>query len=324
MIQEQLGAVPPPAPAPAPVPSPGLRLAAHTPSAPPAAAAPPPRPQPAMNRPAPRPPAGESAMEKVKKVLSITVTVVLVLFGIFALYAKWSRRVRGVSNLIHAASSSEQSDVPAEKIRWTLPDDDGAVLLVKSANHTNVAAALATVYTQITKRPMQVVSGAGLDEVDTDAPFAVLPALKGAVHIEAPMEWKEAQATNVAAGLSQQLHTLVVLAIMGDDAETGMVSIYEDGERRFRVRHWIQIKSFSEDGIKEFTEREGEVWAMTHGYVPGPTNFLSADSLAFQDVNQLVLNLGIDVSETPEEVKDVLVLKATGPPGTARPAPARK
>lgn len=261
-------------------------------------------------------------MEKIKKVLSITITVVLVAFGAFALYAKWSRRVRGVNNLIHAVSDSAESGTPEKKIRWTLPNDDGAVLLVKSDSHTNVASALATAYSQITKRPMKIAPGAEVDE--EDAPFAVMPPLNGAVHVEAPMEWKEAQATNVAAALSQQLHTTVVLAIMGDDAETGTVSIYEDGGRRFYVRHWIQIKSFTEDGIKEFTEREGEAWAMTHGYVPGPTNFLSADSMAFEDVNQLVLNLGIDVSGPPEEVKDVLVVKAAGPAGAARPAPARK
>jgi len=259
-------------------------------------------------------------MEKVKKVLSVTVTVILVAFGVFALYAKWSRRIRNVNNLIHATSS--EADTPTEHIRWTLPDDDGSVLLVKSPSHTNVAATLATTFTQLTKRPMRVA--AADDETEDDGEFAVLPALNGAVHVEGPMEWREPQATNIAATISKQLHTLVVLAIMGDDAETGMVSIYEDGERRFFVRHRVEIKSFTEDGIKEFTEREGEAWAVTHGYVPGPTNFLSSDSLTFQDVNQLVLNLGIDVSEPPEDIKGALVVKAAGPATTTLAAPVRR
>lgn len=260
-------------------------------------------------------------MAKVKKVLSVTVTVILVTIGVFAIYAKWSRRIRGVTNLIEAASSSE-SDTSTSKIRWTLPDDDGSVLLVKSDSQTNVAATVATAYGQLMKRPMRVVPAS--EAVDEEGELAVWPVLNGAVHVEGPMEWPEAQATNMAVMVSKQLHTLVVLAIMGDDAETGMVSIYEDGERRFFVRHWIQIKNFSEDGIKEFTKRDGEAWATTHGYVPGPTNYASSDKMPFEDVNQLVLNLGIDVSNPPEETKEALVVKPAGPAGAARPAAPRK
>ncbi len=276
-----------------------------------------------MNRPRPAS-SGAGAMETVKKIGSILVTVVLVIFGALVLYSKWSRRVRGVSNLIEAVSStSTDSATAGKKMHWTLPDDDGSVMLVKDGSHTNVAATLATVYSQLMKRPMKVAPAT--EAMDEDGEFAVWPVLNGAVHVEAPMEWNPAQATNVAATMSKQLHTLVVLAIMGDDAETGTVSIYEDGERRFYVRHWIQIKSLSEDGMKEHTRREGEAWAMSHGYVPGPTNYLSGDKMPFEDVNQLVLNLGIDVSEPPEETKDALVVKPAGPAGAAvRPAAVKK
>jgi hypothetical protein len=263
-------------------------------------------------------------MAKAKKIGSIIVTSVLVIIGVFAIYSKWSRRIRGVTNLIEAVSNGGgDGEVSGKKIRWTLPDDDGSVMLVKDGSHTNVAATLATVYSQLMKRPMRVAPATEM--TDEGGEFAVWPVLNGAVHVEAPMEWNPVQATNVAATMSKQLHTLVVLAIMGDDAETGTVSIYEDGERRFYVKHWIEIKSFTEDGMKEHTQREGEAWAVTHGYVPGPTNYLSGDKMAFEDVNQLVLNLGIDVSEPPEETKDALVVKAAGPAGAApRPAAVKK
>jgi len=320
MIQEQLsGSVTPPPPPPAG----GLRIAAHTPAAPsPAAAPPPPRPQPIMGGAARSAPAGEGAMAKTKKILTTILTIILVLIGIYAFYRKWSRRIGGMASLIEAVSSSGDSADSGKKVRWTLPDDNGSELLVKSDSQTNVAATLATVYSQIAKRPMRVVPNA--DELDADAQFGVMPVLKGVVQVGGPAEWQEAQATNLAATVSKQLHTTVVLAIMGDDAETGTVSIYEDGERRFYVHHWMEIKSLTEDGIKEFTQRDGDAWAAAHGYVPGPTNAASGDKMAFEDVNQLVLNLGIDVSDPPEEITGTLVVKATGPAGAARPAAGRK
>jgi len=311
VIQARLASEPAPIPTAAPIPS-GLRISSHPPAP---AHAPQPRPAaPAVfpiNQAAPK--RGPSAADKAKRIGSLAVTTVLVIFGAYVLYHKWSKRVSGVASLVSAITGSDDPGSGGPQIHWTLPEDDGGVLLVKSTNHTIVAKAFADAFSQVTRQTLTIT--AATDQYDEDASFAVYPAHKKAVSIIGPMEWPEPQASALAAALSKQLNTVVVVALMGDDAESGLVSIYENGERRFFLKRWYQITSLSEDGLKEFMGRDGEAWAKEHGYVPSPAKVLTGDTDAvpFEDVNDLVLKLGIDTSDIPDEVKGILVLKQNTP-----------
>jgi hypothetical protein len=311
VIQARLASEPAPIPTAAPLPS-GLRVSAHPP-APTHAPHPPlatptvfPVSQAAPNR-------GPSAAAKAKRIGSLVVTTVLVIFGAYVLFHKWSKRVGGVANLVSAITGGDDSGSGGPQIRWTLPNDDGGVMLVKSTNHTMVAQAFAEAFSQVAKQTLTIT--AATEEYDEDASFAVYPAHKKAVSIMGPLEWPEPQASALGAALSKQLNTIVVVALMGDDAESGLVSIYENGERRFLLKRWYQITSLSEDGLKEFMERDGEAWAKEHGYVPSPAKVLTGDTdeAPFEDVNNLVLKLGIDTSDIPDEVKGILILKPHTP-----------
>lgn len=304
-IQAKLASEPVAAPAATPAP-PGLRVTAHP--------ATPPLPSPArpvMATPFPgvgQPPKrGQTTFEKAKKIGSTIVTVVLVVIGAYALYTKWSKRVGRVSNLVSALTGSDESSSSAH---WTLPADSGSAMLVKASDHSKVAEMFAATYAETAKQTLNVLPAT--DELgDDDSGFLVFPSHKGAVEIIGPTEWAEPQASAMGAALSKQLNTFVVVSLMGDDAESGEVSIYENGERRFRLKRWYRITKLSEDGIKEFMEREGEAWAAQHGYVPGPAKVLTGDTEAmpFEDVNDLVVKLGMDTSDSPEEPKGVLLLK---------------
>jgi len=193
---------------------------------------------------------------------------------------------------------------------------------VKHENHTNVAEAVGAAYGGVMNRAMRVTPETETAELETD--LAVYPPLHGTVEIEGEVE--EPKLADVASAVSKQLNTFVVMAAMGDDAETGTVVIYENGEQRFRLRRWYRITSFREDGIKEFMECEGEEWARQHGYVPGPTNVLTADTEAvpFEDVNQLTLKLGMDVSDRPDEIHGILIVKPASASPSAPAAPRQK
>ena len=117
----------------------------------------------------------------------------------------------------------------------------------------------------------------------------------------------------MAAGLSTEFQTPVVMALMGDDAESGVYAVFEEGERKFRMKRWYQIVNLSEDGFKEFVEREGDEWATARGYVPDPTNLIDTEFWSFHDANEFTLKLGIDTSDRSFEMTNVLLLKAASP-----------
>jgi hypothetical protein len=300
------------APAPPRVAAPALRI-----SSPPPAANPPP-PIGAMSTPpplrAPAPQAGTDKIARFKQVGSAVLTVVLVVVGCYALYHKWSRRIGAVSRLVSAIKSANSSVTGGAATHWTIPDDRASVLLVKHPNEQAVGQALADFHQEILHRTLSLVAAQG-DSPDDD--FEIYAARKGTVEVNGPGEWPEQEAAAAAAALSKSFNTYVVMALMGKDGEEGIVSIYENGERRFRMKRWYKITNLSsEDGLKEFMERDGDAWAKDHGYVPGPDKVLSGDQATtpFEDVNNLVLKLGMDVSGDPENWKTVLVLKGSPAP----------
>jgi hypothetical protein len=237
--------------------------------------------------------------------------VVLVLFGIWVAYKKIARKVNRVTGIVEAVAGEDS-------FRWTLPDDSGSVLLVKSENHTNVAQVIAAAHLKLLKKPLQAIVTNTAYYVEADAEFVIAPAYKGAVEVVGSWDWSEPQqeseAASMASEVSKQLNTIVVMALMGDDAESGVYAVFENGERKFRLKRWYKIVNLSRNGLKEYVEREGEDWAKQHGYVPDPDKILTnddTDQIPFEDANDLTMSLGIDVSDSPDEVQIMVLREAT-------------
>jgi hypothetical protein len=258
--------------------------------------------------PVPRTSAPRSEGSRIKRVSMTVVSVVLVLFGIWVVYNKAAKHIRGLGGIIAVLSGKE-----AEELRWTLPYADEAVLLVKHDNHTDVAEALSAASLKLLRAPLQVRASTPADE--EDGGLFVYAAHNGAVMVEGGWDWSdpkgESEAASFAGELSRQLNTIVVMALMGDDGDAGVYAVFEEGERKFRLKRWYQITGRFALGLKEFVERDGEEWARQHGYVPDPDKILTSDTdkIPFEDANQLTLNLGIDLSEMPEEMDPALVLE---------------
>lgn len=311
-IRVKLGAEPPSEYPPAAIPG-GLRISqpAHTPQA-----APPPLPPPPLARPMARPggratsasrPVQREKDGKAKKWLAAAGSAVLVLIGCWAIYKKVVKPVLGAVDLVQAI---KEADAEWENLHWTLPDDNARVLLLKADNHTNVATALVQANTRL-RRSQLMVQGA-TDLYDEDAQFYIGAPYNGVVEVQGFWDWEEAQVSNVAAAMSTQFQAQVVMALLGDDGESGVYAVFEEGERKFWMKRWYQITSLTEDGYKEFVQREGDDWAMARGFVPDPAELMETDRFAFQDANEFTLKLGIDLSDRPYEAANFLLLKPAG------------
>ena len=319
-IQQQLPAAPPSAPA-APQ-KPGLKVRAAESEPPAAPLYTPPPPVSPVHRPAyAASTSGSSAGigSKIGSIAKKAVSIILVIIGLFALYAKWSRRIGRLTNLVKAESTESASD-----LHWTLPD--GSALLVKHSNHTNVADALAAAHLKLVNQKLAVTSTTNIFEAE--GTYFVNQVHNGTVFVGGNWDWSEAKdeksASDIAADLSKELNTTILMALLDDDGEAGICAIFENGERKFRLKRWYEIKSLRESDLKEFVERDGAEWATQHGYVADPDKVLSGDSdkAPFQDVNALTLKLGMDISDVEyEDGAYSLVLK---PEAAAAPAAAPK
>jgi hypothetical protein len=237
---------------------------------------------------------------------------VLVLIGIWAIYHKIARRVHQVHDIVVAVTGEDNEGA---HIRWTLLNDDGAQLLVKNSNHTNVAQALAAANVKLLRKPLIIEAEREDGNESQEARFYVHQAFHDAVAVYATWDWteptQEREAASFAAELSKQLNAIVVMALMGDDGDSGIYSVFENGERRFMLKRWYKIVNLNDGALQEFVHREGENWAKEHGYVADPDKIVSDDDAKvapFNDANELTMKLGIDISDAPEMSGGTLVL----------------
>ena len=297
-IQQQLAEAAPSQPAG----SPG-KLRIKAPSTAPSATAvadPPYAPPPIARHRTYAQPARASKGVGAKRVLTSIISGVLVLIGIWAIYHKIARRVHQAHDIIVSVAGKDDEGA---HVRWTLLNDNGAQLLVKNSNHTNVAQALAAANVKLLRKPLKTEVEREDGNESEGTKFYVLPAFHDAVAVYGTWDWtepvQEREAVAFAAELSKQLNTIVVMALMGDDADSGIYSVFENGERRFTLKRW-----------PEFVQREGESWAKEHGYVADPDKLMTEDAkeVPFNDANELTMKLGIDVSDAPEMPDGTLVL----------------
>jgi hypothetical protein len=248
------------------------------------------------------------------------IVAVFICIGLLSSFDKWSRRITFVKDIVEFVrgftSGGEGSNVDAAEVAgqdWTLPDDDGVMMLVKHTNELAVAEACAELLGQQLKSKVSVVklTTHELDGVDNDSLYIVDPAYNSCVAFAGSMSWEEKEIStlsSLAEGLSKKFNTVAVAALMGDDAEAGTFFVYEGGGQKFRVDRSFRIK----DGeLLDVVKLEGEAWATGLGFKPGEEGF---KGFTMADANALTHHLGLNLTGRPPPSSCIVLQRAGGKP----------
>lgn len=186
-----------------------------------------------------------------------------------------------------------------------LPDDDGTIVLVKHPDPAAVAQACVEFYAQHHKQ--KLFSKVVTQDDDVEGLFLIHPVDGDYVQMDGSMFWEEKDIANLTAlteFLAKKFSARCICALMGDDAETGVVAIYENGERKFRCDRNMRMRG---GDLVDDVKLEGQAWATGLGFKPGEAGWkgftmYDADDLAqhvgFKPVKTLVQG-GLVLSTKP-------------------------
>ncbi len=235
-----------------------------------------------------------------------------VLWGLVASIDKISRKVTAVADLItwvkgltgrSDGKASDETSTTHTQITNVLPDDDGTIVLVKTADAPVVAQACVEYYAERNKQKLFTLT---TTNAAFEGNFMAHATDNGYVVIDGSLFWEEKDVANLTAlaeFLSRKLATTSVSALMGDDAETGVVAIYENGERKFRCDRSIRIRG---GDLVEDVKTEGQSWATGLGFKPGEDGW---KGFTMYDADDLAQHLGF--KPTQAEPKEWVVLSTT-------------
>lgn len=232
-----------------------------------------------------------------------------VLWGIVASIDKISQKVTAVSNLIawvkgltgHGDDqAADGTSTTVTQITNVLPDDDGTMVLVKTNDAAAVAQVCVDFYSERTKQKLFTLM---TTNAASEGNFMAHATDNGYVVIDGSIFWEEKDAaslTALAEFLSKKLTTISVAALMGDDAETGVVTIYENGERKFQCERDIRLRG---GDLVDDVKLEGQSWATGLGFKPGKDGW---KGFTMDDADNLAQHLGFKPTQT--EPKEWVVL----------------
>jgi len=235
-----------------------------------------------------------------------------VLWGLVASVDKISQKITAVANLIawvkdltgHGDDkTSDKTSTALSQITTVLPEDDGTMVLVKTADAAVVAQACVDFYGERNKQKLFTLA---TTNAAAEGNFRAHATDNGYVVIDGSIFWEEKDVANLTAlaeSLSKKLATTSVAALMGDDAEAGVVAIYENGERKFRCERNLRIRG---GDLIEDVKLEGQSWATGLGFKPGEDAW---KGFTMDDADGLVQHLGF--KPTQAEPKEWIVLSAT-------------
>jgi hypothetical protein len=324
ILQQALASMPaPPPPPPRPV---GLSVSAAPQPIAPQSAPPPAPMRPAglsINRPQTPPPApaqtssakdqdedsDESESEGGVKVTNLGwkgygVIILLVLLGLGGSWLKsaeknlvrntldwiWDKATGSSSKKDKVIVTTTESGKTIDEMKWeVLPADSATTIIVKTEDQPAVVAACTEFYLRTFKQKIFAGSSTNVFEVPSSALYLVMPAKLGSVEINGPSFFNDQVNTNLhsmSEFISRKLNATTVCALIGDDAETGIVTIYENGERRFHSEHSITIAAGE---VQDRTKVTGEEWATGLGFKTGVDGF---KKFSMDDAERLVQLLG--------------------------------
>jgi hypothetical protein len=241
------------------------------------------------------------------------VILALLVIG-YSVGSKWYRRVKTAARAIAAVTADKSEGETGRQYEWTLPSDDGLMILVRATNAVSVGQACIE-YQKTKFRRALTLAPTKSDEAEDGDRFLIRPASSDCVQVDGPMSADEAAAKafmGMAKDLSQALQTMTVAAVMGDDAETGVFGIYEKGQQVFWCEREISIAN---GDLKETVRTSGDDWATGKGFKP-------ADGFAkftMEDANDLTRRLGFKFEgQQPPDKLYVLREGAKKPTGQSR------
>jgi hypothetical protein len=237
--------------------------------------------------------------------------------GLIGSFDKWSRRISFVKDIVQFVRSFSSSDSKsseagaAASVDWTLPDDNGVMMLVKATNETAVAEACAEHLTQQLKTKVSSVKVTSREpELDEASLYVVDPAYNGCVALSGALTWDDKEVRRVDSlveFLSKKLNTTAVGVLMDDDAEFGIFFVYENGQRRFRLDRSFKIQ----DGdLQEVVKLDGETWATGLGFKPGEEGF---KGFTMEDANALTEHLGLKLAGRPDPASCIVLRSGAKP-----------
>lgn len=220
--------------------------------------------------------------------------------GLDWVFAKVTGKSSATSDEATSVSMGGKKGATAQTV---LPDDNGIMLLVKNADANAVAQACVDFYAERNKT--KLYSGVTTNDA-AEGLFNLHTANDSYVEIDGSIVWEEQDVQNVnslSEFLSKKLATTSVCALMGDDAESGTVAIYENGERKFRCDHEIRLRK---GDLVDAVKLDGQAWAAGLGFKPGVKGW---NGFTMDDADHLAQQLGFKPTSAPPNSWIVLATK---------------
>jgi len=202
----------------------------------------------------------------------------------------WDKATGSSSKKDKVIVTTAESGETSQTMKWeVLPADSATAIIVKTEDQPAVVAACTEFYLRTFKQKIFAGSTTNVFEVPSSALYLVLPAKLGSVEINGPSFFNDQVNTNLhsmSEFISRKLNATTVCALIGDDAETGIVTIYENGERKFHSEHSITIAAGE---IQDVCKVTGDDWATGLGFKTGVDGF---KKFSMDDAERLVQLLG--------------------------------
>jgi hypothetical protein len=212
----------------------------------------------------------------------------------------WEKATGSTSKKDKVIAVPVETSNQGSTVKWeVLPADSATAIFVKTEDQPAVIAACTEFYLKTFKQKLFTGTTTNVHNVPDSALYIVLPAKLGTVEINGPSFFNDQINTNLhsmSEFISRKLSAATVCALIGDDAETGIVTIYENGERKFHSEHSITIAA---GDIKDVTKVTGEEWATGLGFKTGVDGY---KKFSMDDAERLVQLLGFKSDdEMPEK-----------------------
>jgi hypothetical protein len=203
----------------------------------------------------------------------------------------WLRTIAAVGQ----TSGESDKDGQAANEPQNLDFTDAVVLFVAHSNHLVVVEACQDYWRDQLHKELTVVPEAETNSDESE--YEIIPAHNGYVRIVGALDWPQAEFEGLAEYLSRRFNTRVFE--MRDEESSGAYhfGVYERGDQKFHAQMEVKTEN-GED--REIVTTEGNDWALTNGYTPGPEGFSSFD---LHDGDKITQYLGMKLWDEPDDAE---------------------
>jgi hypothetical protein len=193
-----------------------------------------------------------------------------------------------------AAGAKRERAAASDPDKTNFRADDQTILIVKHTNDLEVANACVEFWRVKLRRKLTLLSTK--DALFEEGQFGVMPAHHGAVEIVGPKTWPKSQAEALTLHLSERFGTLAVHTWDNDFSGEWLFTACENGQKKFHADMSLKGRTLAD--AEETVTTEGNEWATSHGYKPGPEGFTAFDE---EDADRILKKLGIKLWDRKDE-----------------------